>query len=160
MNRSHIVCVRLSDLELAAVDKCAKSLGISKSELCRLGLAILNDVVESESNSSDVCINDIHKVVVVDLNTIGLVRSELNKIGVNLNQAVRAINTIAKTIKEDSSEIPQEEARALVGFANEAEHGLNRFSTDFTRVRKVINRISRTAQVSGPKRVSIDGVSA
>jgi hypothetical protein len=99
MRRNNTLIARFTDDELKRVEINRTILGLTKSQYLRLcALLPLGYITDSESTNS---------IIAVDKKTSTRFYTELKRVDINLNQAVRAINGIAKWLDENKNEFDQ-----------------------------------------------------
>ncbi|WP_165046334.1 hypothetical protein [Adlercreutzia sp. ZJ138] len=88
--KPHLVCCRLSDEDFAALQDHARELELSKSEYLRflIRIPVTPEGIAVGTN----CIS-------LDVETVGRIYSELVRWGRHYNQAVKALNTIARQVR-------------------------------------------------------------
>lgn len=89
-NKSHLICCRLSDEDLAALNEHARDLELSNSDYLRflIRIPVTPEGIAIENN----CIS-------LDVDTVGRIYGELVRWGRHYNQAVKALNTIARQVR-------------------------------------------------------------
>lgn len=88
------VNVRLTDEENETLTKASKTMRVSKSEVMRL---LLNDELESATSKPRVTLNDNEQQAIMRrmsevVNELNVTRSEVNRVGNNVNQIARTLN--------------------------------------------------------------------
>ena len=93
LNHRHFIGLRLTDVELDLLDQGAACLSVSRSEYLRKLL------LEKQIN---------HQIeVVADMNDLRKLVSEYGKIGSNLNQIAKRVNTTNTIYKKDMEDIKE-----------------------------------------------------
>lgn len=89
MAKENICCIRFSESDLASIDQKAKTLNLTRSDFIRLCTSI-KIAISSDPNAA----------VVLDTTSLNKIFRELNHWGVNYNQGIRSLNTIAQRLKK------------------------------------------------------------
>lgn len=88
--KPHLICCRLSDEDLAALKEHARDLELSNSDYLRflIRIPVTPEGIAIDTN----CIS-------LDVDTVGRIYGELVRWGRHYNQAVKALNTIARQVR-------------------------------------------------------------
>lgn len=88
--KPHLICCRLSDEDLAALKEHAQDLELSNSDYLRflIRIPVTPEGIAIKNN----CIS-------LDVETVGRIYGELVRWGRHYNQAVKALNTIARQVR-------------------------------------------------------------
>lgn len=106
--KPHLICCRLSDEDLATLKEHAQDLKLSNSDYLRflIRIPVTPEGIAIENN----CIS-------LDVETVGRIYGELVRWGRHYNQAVKALNTIARQVR--SGRIDDRTVTELLKKANE-----------------------------------------
>lgn len=103
--------IRLSHQDRKTIENNARLLGMNVSEFIRFSTALPFDIFHANTISE--CAAAPNRIVLIDTDSIRVLKRELNKSGVNINQSTRALNIIARYIKRGMSSPSSDSWHAL-----------------------------------------------
>ncbi len=134
---------RLQRKDVDLVVETAERLGISRTDLVATAVRVY-----AAATSSDGC-----EVLVVNRNEWPLIRLEINRIGLNLNQGVAALNRCAKVLREarEYGYWSDDEIRGVGLSMREAADGIGALRGELTTLSRAVDRASGMPTVVAAK---------
>lgn len=134
--------VRLSDADREKLEQAARSLNVSRTDFVRLCARLPIKLIEGSSDDPDAIIG-------IDPSVLKNIHKELNRQGVNLNQATRALNLIGR--KYASGAVRGEKAGEIATIAAKTYKDVAEMKELLAEIQEAINRIEARALGSTTK---------
>lgn len=134
---------RIPQKDADLVTETAKRLGLSKTDLVATAVRVY--AAATSGNASE--------ILVVDSNEWLRIRMEMNRIGLNLNQGVTALNRCAKVLREarEYGYWSADEIRGVGETMREAADGINSLRGELTVLYKAVDKASGMPTVVAAK---------